>query len=153
MLGDGDILLTYLTEKHINKSKLAGSLGMSRQNLYQLFNTSNFTKETVAALEKVLNIRFKDLKKNKVVNIDKVASSYVDEPDVGFLIKKKKKVIPVKDYLERKILDLEQELVKRDFIIAELNKTIGRLEATVDNKDTLIESLKNYIPMKEKPVG
>lgn len=53
---DGNVLETYLYSKKANRTKFADTLKMSKQNLYQLFDSVNMQPETKASLEAVIGL-------------------------------------------------------------------------------------------------
>jgi hypothetical protein len=52
ILRDGDILRTFINNQRTPKSKIAEDLGMSRRNLYQLFQSYNITPENKERFER-----------------------------------------------------------------------------------------------------
>lgn len=65
---DGIILKAFVDRKRLNKTKLATALGMSKQNLYQLFESKEFKPETVRSLENHFKTKWTRVKSE--VNID-----------------------------------------------------------------------------------
>lgn len=68
---DGKILKAYLDSKRINKQKFATRLKMSKQNLYQLFESNELQPETKANLEAVMGLKWQEIEQvgKELVNI------------------------------------------------------------------------------------
>lgn len=67
MENHGSIFKEFVESKKLVKSRLAKDLGMSKQNLYQLFDSKEFKPETIQNIEKVLKVKWGNIDK---VNID-----------------------------------------------------------------------------------
>jgi hypothetical protein len=65
---DGTILKAYIENQKKPKLHVAKALGMSKQNLYQLFDSNNFNEETIKNIESVFKAKWGAIKAS--VNID-----------------------------------------------------------------------------------
>lgn len=65
---DGAILKAYIKDRKLNRTKLAADLGMSKQNLYQLFKTRAFEADTINTIERKFRLKWEKIK--ETVNID-----------------------------------------------------------------------------------
>lgn len=65
---DGIVLKTFVDQKRLNKTRLATALGMSKQNLYQLFESKEFKPETIKSIENHFKTKWDKVKGQ--VNID-----------------------------------------------------------------------------------
>ena len=52
---EGQVLKDYIEVQKVNKTQVAKALGMSRQNLYQLFRSVTLSTETKERLEKLFS--------------------------------------------------------------------------------------------------
>lgn len=68
---DGEVLQAYIEINDLSKTAVAKDLDRSRQQLYQLFDTNQFTEETIKRVENYFQKSFKELKTYYNVNIDK----------------------------------------------------------------------------------
>lgn len=75
---DGAKLKKYLDDKKANKTALAKDLGMSKQNLYQLFESKTLEAQTRKKLEKELGVNWKNIDS---VNIDGGNNQGEDQTD------------------------------------------------------------------------
>lgn len=67
MATDGQKLKAYVDQRGLNKTKLAEAMGMTKQNLYQLFKSVEFAKSTIENIEKGVHDKWANIQK---VNID-----------------------------------------------------------------------------------
>lgn len=86
---DGFYFRHYVDAKKLNKTDLAKKLGMSKQNIYQLFRSRVFEKATIDNIEKVTGAKWKDIKNvNIVVKVDgeekQTNGAVVNEPEVPY---------------------------------------------------------------------
>lgn len=65
---EGAIFKAFVELKKLNKTKLATDLGMSKQNLYQLFESKSLQPETIEKIERKFRLKWDKIK--QVVNID-----------------------------------------------------------------------------------
>lgn len=74
---DGPKLRAYLNQKRINKTALAKKLGMSKQNLYQFFDSDSLGEGTKKRLENQLKVKWDVI---DAVNIDVTPDVEMAEP-------------------------------------------------------------------------
>lgn len=110
---DGQILKSYADSKKLNKTKLADSLGMTPQNLYQLFKSKKFEPETIEKIEKIFSQKWADI---LTVNIDDKVDSMVMEDESDY-----------KSLSLRAIINLTES----NRSIAESNKSISASNASL----------------------
>lgn len=89
MHNDGFLFRKYVESHKLNKTQLAKKLGMSKQNIYQLFKSRKFEPDTIAGIEKIIGVKWKDIKDvNIVVNIEgeekQTNGAVVNEPEVPY---------------------------------------------------------------------
>lgn len=65
---EGLILKAYVDNQRRPKTQIAKDLGMSKQNLYQLFESEKFAPETIKNIETVFKAKWSQIKAS--VNID-----------------------------------------------------------------------------------
>lgn len=65
---EGAIFKAFVELKKLNKTKLATDLGMSKQNLYQLFESKSLQPETIEKIERKFRLKWDKIK--QLVNID-----------------------------------------------------------------------------------
>ena len=66
---EGKILQAFIEDQRVSKQKIADDLGMSRRNLYQLFESKTLTEETKKKFEDYFKEKiFKGQSVNKIVN-------------------------------------------------------------------------------------
>lgn len=134
-MDDGEILEAYLNSKRTNKKKFAETLDMSKQNLYQLFQTRNMQPETKTSLEAVIGLKWDKISQvaKQWVNIDgntskrngstKNAPDYRD--DIISLLKEKLNLS------ERKAL---LYLQTNNALLKTILQTVGKIQAKVDKR-------------------
>jgi plasmid maintenance system antidote protein VapI len=153
-MSDGAILKAHLEKQGINKTKFAASLGMSKQNLYQLFESKVFKPDTVTLLEKKFRVRWEKLVKEGV-NID------LQEQSIEVKREKKNGSIENQDRLIEAIITItrnNEKLVDTNDKIADTNKvlanklvsmnpgiTAGADLKTLEETVTMVLGLREYI--------
>lgn len=65
---EGSIFKAFIESRGLNKTKLAKDLGMSKQNLYQLFESKVLQPETIDKIERKFRLKWEKIKQS--VNID-----------------------------------------------------------------------------------
>lgn len=115
-MDDGPKLRAYIDKAGLNKTRLAADLGMTPQNLYQLFKSKTFTSETIKNVEKALKAKWKDIDS---INID-VASrqqsgqaSIVQEQETHYGDLKDRYIA----LLEKQVRDQESMLAKQESML------------------------------------
>jgi len=135
---EGIILKGYLDSKKANKQKFADSLEMSKQNLYQLFESKELQPETKASLEAVTGLKWQEIEKvgkewvNIYGNVSKRNGSAWNTPDHrDEIISLLKEINNLKDRasLERQLLDFAQtHQNKLELVLHELGLIRAKLE-------------------------
>ncbi|HZW64667.1 MAG TPA: LexA family transcriptional regulator [Hanamia sp.] len=92
MFHEGEILQAYIELNKLSKTNVAEALGVSRQQLYQSFNSKEFESNTIKKIEKSLGKSFKELKNFYNVNIDNWQK----------LKERKKKDLKQESYIEKR---------------------------------------------------
>lgn len=121
----GPLFKTYVDAQRINKNQLAEDLGMSPQNLFQLFKSKAFKADTVKKIEGKFGITFKGLLEaaqryqsemqtreatEAITNMEKFANL----PNSGFLNTAHHGRV---DYQEKYIRLLEQQVEERNNLV------------------------------------
>lgn len=60
---EGDVFRQWVDANRLNKNDLAKSMGMSKQSLFQIFNSQKFKGETLAKIEKATGAKWTDMVK------------------------------------------------------------------------------------------
>lgn len=83
---EGKVFRNYVEKKKLIKTKLAADLGMSQQNLYQLFSSKELTAETKGNIEKTLKVKWKDIADTNIdTNVShETNTNIVNEPDFDY---------------------------------------------------------------------
>jgi hypothetical protein len=105
---EGAKLKTYLDQKRVNKTALAKALGMSKQNLYQLFASRQLEAATKNKIERELKVKWENI---DGVNIDLKAGQPVQEaqPEPDHLTKLADAAYLGQKNVERMIAMLEEK--------------------------------------------
>lgn len=75
---DGLYLKRLIESKKLNKTKLAATLGMSKQNLYQLFETKEFQPETLKTIENYFKLKWPKAKASINIDVPRETNGYID---------------------------------------------------------------------------
>lgn len=76
----GEKFRAFVEGRGMNKTKLAGDLGMTKQNLYQLFKSKVLQPETIKKIERHMKVTWADI---DTVNIDAPRET-VEEPEADY---------------------------------------------------------------------
>lgn len=124
MRADGHIFEAFVNEKKMNKTQLASDLGMSKQNLYQLFKSKEFKADTINNIEKITGIKWDKI---KLVNIDNNVSRETNQ-DKG---------------------NIDDEVIQQPIFQVVLNLSYaGRKNA--DSIDTMAQSVKTIAATNQR---
>jgi hypothetical protein len=81
MNADGPKFKAYVDQQRLSKVKLADALGMTKQNLFSLFKSKEFQKETKQKIEKALNITWDMVNRVNIDPVDIIAGPTINNPD------------------------------------------------------------------------
>jgi AcrR family transcriptional regulator len=130
---EGDILKAYLDSKKINKQKFATRLKMSKQNLYQLFDSKELQPETKANLEAVTGLKWQEIEQagkqmvNIAVNVSKRNGFPGNIPDYRDDL-----IALLKERLNSSERQLLQYAMRNQALLRAIAETLPQLLAKVD---------------------
>lgn len=145
---DGKAFLAFVNKQRLNKTKLAANLGMSKQNLYQLFRSKEFQEDTIKNIEKATGEKWSQIKTvNIVVNVPH--ETQAEDPTNVYKAGSENRVS-----LEKSIENLTQNELGTTAIIKTLADNQTRHTAIIERLVSLLEQQAGKpLPLTLPPVG